>query len=107
MSAFKFFLGDDAPKSRLRDAQNARNNRAEIVKAYSQGKISRRDLMKMGIFTSAGLMLPIGGANPFVSSAHASGAVVTPTGAPSSPLFGVKAFSTAMPRFDLIKRGSD
>jgi len=105
--SFKFFLGDDAPKSRLRDAQNARNNRAEIVKAYSQGAISRRDLMKMGIFTSAGLMLPIGGLNPFVSTAHASGGVVTPTGAPSSPLFGVKAFSTAMPRFDLIKRGND
>jgi FtsP/CotA-like multicopper oxidase with cupredoxin domain len=106
MSDFKFFLPENAPKSRLRDAQNARNNRAEIVKAYSQGKISRRDLMKMGIFTSAGLMLPIGGLNPFVPSAHA-GAVVTPTGAPSSPLFGVKAFSTAMPRFDVIKRGND
>jgi manganese oxidase len=107
MSDFKFFLGDDAPKSRLRDAQNARNNRAEIVKAYSQGKVSRRDLMKMGLFTGAGMMLPIGGLNPFVSTAHASGGVVTPTGAPSSPLFGVKAFSTAMPRFDVIKRGSD
>jgi len=107
MSDNHFFLPENAPKSRLRDAQNARNNRAEIVKAYSQGKISRRDLMKMGIFTSAGLMLPIGALNPFVSTAHASGAVVTPTGAPSSPLFGVKAFSSAMPRFDLIKRGSD
>jgi FtsP/CotA-like multicopper oxidase with cupredoxin domain len=107
MSDFKLFLPEDAPKSRLREAENARKNRAEIRKAFSQGQISRRDLMKMGIFTSAGLMLPIGGLNPFVGSAHASGGIVTPTGAPSSPLFGVKAFSTAMPRFDLIKRGNN
>jgi FtsP/CotA-like multicopper oxidase with cupredoxin domain len=109
MSNFRFFLPEDAPKSRLRDAQNARKNRAEILKAYSQGKITRRDLVKMGLFTGAGLMMPIGGLNPFVPSAHAASgtAIITPTGMPSSPLFGVKPFTTAMPRFDVIKRGTD
>ena len=105
----EFFLPFNAPKSRLRDAENARKNRAEILKAWSQGKVSRRDLMKMGLFTGAGLLMPIGGLSPFVGTAYAkdgggSGGFNIPTGAPQSPLFGVKAFSTPMPRFDVLQR---
>jgi hypothetical protein len=41
-----FFLPRSASKARLREAENARKNRAEIVKAFSQGQVSRRDLIK-------------------------------------------------------------
>src|SRR5262249_32581383 len=103
------FLSEKASKARLREAENARRNRAEIVKAYSQGQVSRRDLMKWGLITSGGLLAPIHGLNPFVTSAYASGGSSgsgssIPTGAPSSPLFGVKDFSAPMPRFDVAKR---
>src|SRR5690348_15237519 len=103
------YLPKGVSKARLRDAENARQNRAEILKAYSQGKVTRRELIKWGLITSAGALAPIGGLSPFVPSMHASGNVGNgiPTGAPLSPLFGVQAFSTPMPRFDVIKRGTN
>ncbi|HYX52687.1 MAG TPA: multicopper oxidase domain-containing protein [Candidatus Limnocylindrales bacterium] len=110
------FLPKDASKARLRDAENARKNRLEIMKAYSQGKVSRRDLVKWGLFTTAGALAPIGGLNPFVASSQGQistsvrspgGVFDIPTGMPRSPLFGVQAFSTPMPRFDLIPRGNN
>src|SRR5690348_10835502 len=109
------YLPKGVSKARLRDAENARQNRAEILKAYSQGKVSRRDLIKWGLITSAGAIAPIGGLSPFVPSMHADGASGgsgnvgngIPTGAPPSPLFGVQAFSTPMPRFDVIPRGTN
>src|SRR6185436_13918289 len=97
-----FFLSPKASKARLREAEQARKNRWEIIKANSQGQVSRRELIKMGLFTSAGLMLPIGGLSPFARSAFADSNI--PTGLPPSPLFGVAAFSTPMPRFDVLPR---
>ncbi len=67
------WLGPNADPRRLRDAENARKNRAEITKALSHGQISRRDLVKWGLFTSAGIMAPIGGLNPFVSVTQRAG----------------------------------
>jgi FtsP/CotA-like multicopper oxidase with cupredoxin domain len=105
-----FFLSEKASKARLREAENARKNRAEIVKAFSQGKVTRRELVKWGLITSGGLLAPIHGLNPFVNSALASGGTTgnigtgIPTGAPPSPTFGVQPFSTPMPRFDVIAR---
>lgn len=77
-----FFVSDKASKARLREAENARRNRAEIIQALSQGQISRRDLLKAGIYTAGGLLLPMHGLSPFVRSAYAD----VPTGAPRSPL---------------------
>jgi len=101
-----FFLPQNASKARIKEAQNARRNRAEIVKAYSHGKVSRRELMKWGLITTGGLLAPIHGLNPFVSSAYAADDTVAtiPTGAPPSPLFGVKPFTQPMPRFDVLPR---
>jgi FtsP/CotA-like multicopper oxidase with cupredoxin domain len=104
-----FFVSEKASKARQREAENARKNRAEIIKAHSQGKVSRRDLVKMGLITAGGLLAPIHGLNPFVNSAYASGGSSgsgsgVPTGAPASPLFGVRDFSTPMPRFDVAPR---
>jgi hypothetical protein len=114
-----FFLSEKSSKARLREAENARKNRAEIVKAFSQGKVTRRELVKWGLITSGGLLAPIHGLNPFVNSAYASGGSGSggstagnigtgiPTGAPPSPTFGVQPFSTPMPRFDVIARGNN
>ena len=107
-----FYLARNASRARLREAENARKNRAEIVKALSHGQVSRRELFKWGLFTAAGLLAPIGGLNPFVPTAHASGGGgggggdTIPTGTPPSPLFGVQPFSQPMPRFDVLARNA-
>ncbi|HEU4413514.1 MAG TPA: hypothetical protein VFT65_01930, partial [Candidatus Angelobacter sp.] len=109
-----FFLNENSSKARIKEAENARKNRAEILRAFSQGKVTRRELVKWGLITTGGMLAPIHGLNPFVNSAYASGGSGgsgnvgrgIPTGAPPSPTFGVQPFSTAMPRFDVIKRGT-
>jgi len=98
-----FYLNPRASRARLRAAENARRNRAELVRELSWGRVSRRDLIKWGLFTSAGLLAPIGGLNPFVASARAQ-SVAGPTGAPPSPRFGCLPFTQPMPRFDCIAR---
>ena len=101
------YLPKGVSKARLRDAENARQNRAEILKAYSQGKVTRRELIKWGLITSAGAIAPIGGLSPFVPSVHADGGGGIPTGAPPSPLFGVLPFTAPLPRFDVLVRGNN
>ena len=54
------WIRENADKGKLRDAEVARKNRLEIQKALSHGEVSRRDLVKWGLFTSAGLIAPIG-----------------------------------------------
>jgi len=98
------YLPSNASKARLREAENARRNRAEILTAWSQGKISRRDLIKMGLFTAAGTLLLQNGLSPFAPSAYADS---IPTGAPPSPLFGVQPFSQPMRRFDVLTRNKE
>src|SRR5207302_9966238 len=94
------FLSSKASKLRVKEAENARRNRQEIVKALADGQITRRDLFKWGLFTVGGMLLWKNGLNPFVRSAYAS----VPTGFPRSPLFGVQAFTQPMPRFDVLPR---
>ncbi|MBZ5533940.1 MAG: multicopper oxidase domain-containing protein [Acidobacteriia bacterium] len=125
------FLTEKASKARVKAAEDARKNRAEIIKAYSQGQVSRRDLIKWGLITSAGAIAPIHGLSPFAeasgkgkgSSGSGRGGsgrggaddVATPITAaapapnaaasvPLSPLFGAQPFTQAMPRFDLQPR---
>jgi FtsP/CotA-like multicopper oxidase with cupredoxin domain len=95
----RMYLSGNASKARVRDAERSRRNRAEIVRELSWGRVSRRDLIKWGLFTSAGLLAPIGGLNPFVGRASADGI-------PLSPLFGCDAFTQPMPRFDVLPRQS-
>ncbi len=75
------YLTGKVSKTRLKEAEDARKNRAEIVKARSLGQVSRRDLIKYGIFTAGGLLVAKNGLSPFVTSAFAS----VPTGTPTSP----------------------
>jgi manganese oxidase len=89
------------PSSRQRKrAEDAQRERREIVKALSHGQVSRRELIKWGLFTSAGLLAPIRGLSPFVGTAAAA----VPTGLPPSPLFGVQAFTQPLARFDVLPR---
>jgi manganese oxidase len=95
------YLPWNASRARVREAENAQKNRLDIVKALSQGQVSRRDLMKWGLVTAGGLLAPINGLSPFAKSAYGS----IPTGAPRSPLGpGNIQFTQPMPRFDLLKR---
>src|SRR6266705_406500 len=94
------FLSSKVSKLRIKEAENARRNRQEIIKALADGQITRRDLFKWGLFTTGGLLLWKNGLNPFVRSAYAS----VPTGLPRSPLFGVQGFTQPMPRFDVLPR---
>ena len=98
------FLKLNESRARLKEAENARKNRQEVIKALSHGTVSRRDLIKMGVFTAAGLLVPKQGLNPFVTSAYADGGSSIPTGMPSSPMFGVQAFTQPLGRFDVLKR---
>ena len=46
----RFFLTEHSSKARIREAENARRNRQEIVAALSRGQVSRRELMKWGLW---------------------------------------------------------
>jgi manganese oxidase len=95
------FLTSKTSKRRLQEAQNAQRNRREILKALADGQVTRRELIKWGLFTGAGVIAMKNGLSPFVGSAYADS---VPTGLPPSPLFGVRDFSTPMPRFDVLPR---
>ncbi len=100
------WVREDADRGRWREAEQARQNRREIQRALSTGEVSRRELVKWGLYTSAAVIAPIGGLSPFVRSAHAftSGASGTgvPTGLTHSPTFGVAPFSSPMYRMDIL-----
>jgi FtsP/CotA-like multicopper oxidase with cupredoxin domain len=98
------YLPRHASKARLREAENARRNRQDILTAWSQGQISRRDLFKLGLFTAAGTIVAKNGLSPFAKSAYASSNI--PTGVPPSPLFGVQPFTQPMPRLDVLARNA-
>src|SRR3954463_10800132 len=98
----RIYLPWNASKARLRDAEHARRNRAEIVRELSWGRISRRDLFKWGLLTGAGMLAPIGGLNPFVASVK--GQALGSTGAPPSRLLGCDNFTQPMVRFDVMAR---
>src|SRR5215470_3491876 len=92
------FLSSKASRIRQIEAQHARDNRAEIVRALSIGQITRRDLYKWGIFTTTGFLAFKHGLSPFVRSAFADG---IPTGTPRSPLFGAQKFTQPLRRLDV------
>ena len=90
------YLTEKASRVRQREAQNARNNRAEIVKALSHGQVSRRELLKWGIFTAVGGLALKNGLSPYAQSAYAS----VPTGTPPTPLFGATKYSQVFRRLN-------
>lgn len=97
------YLPWNASRARQKAARQAQAERRGIVQALSHGHLSRRDLIRMGLFTGAGMLAPIRGLNPFVPNLRASSFDI-PTGLPRSPLFGAPVFSQPMPRFDVLPR---
>jgi FtsP/CotA-like multicopper oxidase with cupredoxin domain len=93
------YLSKNESKRRLKEAEDARANRLEIVKALSLGSVTKRDLFKWGLFTVTGGLLAKNGLSPFAQSAYAQ----VPTGTPPSPLFGAKKFTQPMHRQELQK----
>jgi FtsP/CotA-like multicopper oxidase with cupredoxin domain len=93
------YLPADASRARQREAQRARDNRAEILRALSIGEITRRDLYRWGILTATGALALKNGLSPFAPSAFADSSV--PTGTPRSPLFGAQKFTQPLPRLAL------
>ena len=87
-------------KKRLEEAEVARRNRAEAIKAWSSGQVSRRDLIKMGVMTTAGGFVLKNGLSPFAESAY--GAV--PTGTAPSPIQPGLKFTQPMPRLTEFQR---
>ena len=99
-----FFLPWNASKARLREAENARKNRLEIVKALSQGAVSRRELFKWGLITGGRPYSP----DPRPESVRqerfcrCGGGGGIPTGAPPSPGTVGLAFTQPLPRFEVL-----
>jgi FtsP/CotA-like multicopper oxidase with cupredoxin domain len=94
------FLHWKSSKRRIREAELARRNRVEIVKALSHGQVSRRELIKWGLFTAGGILAHKNGLSPFASSAYAE----VPTGTPPSPIPPGIAFTQPMPRLIELAR---
>jgi FtsP/CotA-like multicopper oxidase with cupredoxin domain len=94
------FLPWKTSKKRLREAERARDNRIEVVKAHSQGQLGRRDLMKLGVFTAGGALVMKNGLSPYAKSAYGE----VPTGTPASPIPPGLSFTQAMPRLDVLER---
>lgn len=88
------YLFPKASRRREREAQNARNNRAEVRKALKSGQVTKRELIKWGIFTAGGALVMKNGLSPFAKSSFAD----EPTGAPRSPLFNATPFSQPFAR---------
>jgi FtsP/CotA-like multicopper oxidase with cupredoxin domain len=91
------YISPKASRIRQREAQRARDNRAEIVKARALGQVTRRDLMRWGIFTASGVLACKNGLSPLARSAFAA----VPTGTPRSPLFRGQKFAQRMNRLNL------
>src|SRR5471032_1149167 len=101
MSTEHFFLPWNASKARLREAENARKNRLEIVKALSQGQVSRRELFKWGLITGSGLVSPIRGGRRCVGRGYADEGGGIRAGAARSPGGAGLAFTQPLMRFEV------
>jgi FtsP/CotA-like multicopper oxidase with cupredoxin domain len=93
------YLPFSASRLRQREAQNARNNRAEIVRALGAEQITKRDLIRWGIYTTGGMLAMKNGLSPYARSAFAQGA----TGVPRSPLGNAVKFNSTFERLRWLK----
>lgn len=87
------FISRIASRIRQMEAERARENRREIVRALGLGQITKRDLMRWGVLSAGGAMVAKNGLSPFAKSAYAS----VPTGTPRSPVQGLKRFVHGLP----------
>jgi FtsP/CotA-like multicopper oxidase with cupredoxin domain len=94
------------------EGEQAQRERLNLERHLSRGQATRRDLIRWGLFTTAGVVAPLGGMSALVRNSFAGGpgpgggggSTGVPTGLPPSPTFGVAPFSQPMPRFDVLPR---
>ena len=92
------YLPKDASRSRIREAQKARENRAENrACAVALDRSAGASCSNEGLFTSSGLLLWKNGLNVYAPSAYGQ----VPTGTPRSPLFGARKFTQPFRRLSL------
>src|SRR5256885_14194143 len=89
------FLSNKASKLRVKEAENARRNRQEIIKALADGQITRRDLFKWGLFTAGGAPPLEKSPNPPLPRPAADSS--NSTGPPPRPPLGVPAIKPPPP----------
>lgn len=94
------FLPGKSSTRRVREAEAARRNRAEIVRCWSRGELGRRELMRLGLMTAGGLLAMKSGLHLLAPSAYAD----VPTGTPPSPIPTGLAFTQPMPRLEELAR---
>ena len=95
------FVPKNPSKRHLQEALSARSNRLEIVKARSIGQITRRELIKWGLFTAGGALAWKHGLNPVRAQRvrlHPDRACRAARCSAASP------FTQPMPRFDVLPR---
>src|SRR5262245_21812734 len=63
------------------------------------GQVTRRDLIRWGIFTAGGVLVCKNGLSPLARSAFAA----VPTRTPRSPLFGARKFGQRLNRLNVQK----
>ncbi|HET9597025.1 MAG TPA: multicopper oxidase domain-containing protein [Anaeromyxobacteraceae bacterium] len=94
------YLPWNASRRRRREAEQARQERLEMVAARSRGGVTRRDLVRWGLLTAAGSVVLRNGLSPFAPSAYADGSI--PTGVPRSPVPPGLEFTQALPRLQVL-----
>ena len=98
------YISPNASRIRQREAQRARDNRAEIVKARSLGQITRRDLISWGIFTAGGVLVCKNGLSPLAPQRLCRPSPRAPRAARCS---GRKKFAQPLNRLNLQHPGAD
>jgi hypothetical protein len=96
------YLCKDASRAQIREAENTRKNRAEIVKALSIGDVTRRELVNGGTFSAAGTLAMTNGPSPHT---HSQILPSIPTGTPRSPLRDVQPFPAGRQQGLVLRRG--
>jgi FtsP/CotA-like multicopper oxidase with cupredoxin domain len=94
------YLPPKSSRKRVVEAENARRNRVEIVKALSGGQVTRRELIRMGVMTAGGALAMKSGLHVLAPSAYAA----VPTGTPRSPIEPGLEFTQPMPRLEELQR---
>jgi len=71
-----------------------------VLRAWSRGQITRRDMVRLGLMTAGGLWVLKNGLSPYAPSAYADGG----TGAVPSPIPPGLEFTQPMPRLEELQR---
>jgi len=91
------YLSTKASRIRQREAQRARDNRAEIVKARSLGQVDAARTCQVGPLHGGRRA----GVQERLEPVRPQRLCAVPTGTPRSPLYGAQKFTQPLPRLRL------